>query len=307
MKLHRAFLWVMIGSLSAAALLGIWAVLVPDFGRLQGRVLTTCLVLGLYAMPAFGCAVVLQRKRLAAIMWGGIAAALLAVFIWFMMIWNELPAFAQSAMWTLLFKAGFTTSVFTVWATHVGLLMLLPLRKPVARHARTATLGIVGVLAVLFLFVMWAEFESEVVFRSIAALSIAGICGTLVVPILALIELTLTRDTRESVPSKVKVDLTCPRCGSRQRLQTGFHRCSSCRLQIEIHVEEPRCTCGYLLYKLTTSSCPECGRAVPAIDRWDHDHPGTPHTAPLTHEPAETDLAEQVSVHAESDETSSTT
>jgi rRNA maturation protein Nop10 len=35
-----------------------------------------------------------------------------------------------------------------------------------------------------------------------------------------------------------------------------------------VEVEEPRCACGYLLYQLAGDTCPECGRAVAAEDRW---------------------------------------
>ena len=35
-----------------------------------------------------------------------------------------------------------------------------------------------------------------------------------------------------------------------------------------IEFEEPRCDCGYLLYRLVGDTCPECGRAVPLSSRW---------------------------------------
>ncbi len=36
-------------------------------------------------------------------------------------------------------------------------------------------------------------------------------------------------------------------------------------------VQEPRCPCGYLLYRLEGTSCPECGRTIDDQDRWPTD------------------------------------
>ena len=49
---------------------------------------------------------------------------------------------------------------------------------------------------------------------------------------------------------------------------TGPARCAECGLHITISVEEPRCTCGYLLYHLESDQCPECGRTIDEADRW---------------------------------------
>ena len=49
---------------------------------------------------------------------------------------------------------------------------------------------------------------------------------------------------------------------------TGHAKCGSCGLRIRITVEEPRCSCGYLLYRLEGDTCPECGREIPEQDRW---------------------------------------
>ncbi|MHC4427460.1 MAG: hypothetical protein ACYS0D_02515 [Planctomycetota bacterium] len=65
------------------------------------------------------------------------------------------------------------------------------------------------------------------------------------------------------------VRLTCPRCGHGQTLEAGRRRCERCRLIIRFQIEEPRCAgCGFALYKLTGDHCPECGREIPAEERW---------------------------------------
>ena len=55
-----------------------------------------------------------------------------------------------------------------------------------------------------------------------------------------------------------------PATTSVDKMTTGLSRCRECGLALTIEVEEPRCVCGYLLYNLAGTSCPECGREVTA-------------------------------------------
>ncbi|MCH8165820.1 MAG: hypothetical protein IH889_09445 [Planctomycetes bacterium] len=104
--------------------------------------------------------------------------------------------------------------------------------------------------------------------RMTGVLAILTSCGTIVTPILALIEKLQRKASVESLPMKVWVTLTCPRCKTQQQMRTGPVKCASCGLRITIAVEEPRCACGYLLYRLESNRCPECGREIAEADRW---------------------------------------
>lgn len=266
MNLQRLFLWTMIGSLSLAALLGIWAVLMPRFGALQEKVLLTSVLVGVYALPALGCAFVMHRNRLRPIMWIGIVSAGLSLAIWLLMIWEAVNYW--SATWELLLKSGLSFTVATIWAAHLGLLMLLRLAHPGSRIVRLLTLFVVAMLAALVLGVIWTEYDHDHLLRILGVEAILASCGTLITPILRVIEVLKARAGAESIPSRVLVDLTCPRCKMRQRLAAGHTQCDSCGLRIGLDIEEPRCTCGYLLYRLTGEKCPECGRVIPEQDRW---------------------------------------
>lgn len=57
--------------------------------------------------------------------------------------------------------------------------------------------------------------------------------------------------------------LTCPECGTEQAMQPGYRLCAKCRHRLYIALEEPRCSCGYVLYRLQSDRCPECGRPAP--------------------------------------------
>ena len=67
----------------------------------------------------------------------------------------------------------------------------------------------------------------------------------------------------------ISVAITCPRCESHCSITSNRdERCPECKLKLHITVEEPRCSCGYLLYQLDSDVCPECGKTLDPEDRW---------------------------------------
>jgi len=67
----------------------------------------------------------------------------------------------------------------------------------------------------------------------------------------------------------VVAPLTCPSCAHPQRIVLGRKmHCTSCGLGIELKLDAPICACGYDLAGLTTTTCPECGAAVPTKHAW---------------------------------------
>lgn len=58
------------------------------------------------------------------------------------------------------------------------------------------------------------------------------------------------------------INATCPACQCNQNLSVGDSACQRCGLLFSIQVIEPRClNCGYLLYRIDSAQCPECGAA----------------------------------------------
>jgi predicted amidophosphoribosyltransferase len=59
------------------------------------------------------------------------------------------------------------------------------------------------------------------------------------------------------------VTVICPRCRRKTKVPPGMGSCTSCGLRIQLNIEEPRCPqCGYLVYKLVSDVCPECGTPI---------------------------------------------
>lgn len=275
MKLRTTFLWAMIISLSAAALIGIVALLVKDLGPTAEILMSTALF-SAFSLVALCCAIVIEKKRFVPVMWAGIGAGFVATLIWLFLVW-----FNQSLESGWLDRAARTGGVLSLlagWAAYCGLVSLPRLRGRVGRSVQWGTIGIwtfltlLAIVAICFEdwfndFILWLMPE-DFAARLLGVLLILGSCGTVLTPILWRVQSLRAVASRESVPIELRMRIVCPRCRSDQELMTGRSRCANCGLRIRITVEEPRCACGYLLYRLEGDNCPECGRLVPEADRW---------------------------------------
>ncbi len=240
------------------------AVVLPMTWRTNESVLITCLLVGAFSVPAFCCALVLRKQRLVPLMWASVISLAIALALWLVLVWVNFDRTVE--MWII--RSGIIANTIGVWGAHFGLLSLFQLTGRYSKHVRNATYFFASLLALFILAAVIIEPESEIYFRALLLLIIFTVCGTLITPTLTVIELVKSRASHGSVPSKVNIELTCPRCGSHQDIKPGNARCRNCSLRINIELEEPRCTCGYLLYRLQGETCPECGKTIPEIDRW---------------------------------------
>ena len=261
MNLRSAFLWTLIVSLSLAAILGIIAIILPDLIGADEEILVTSMLLGLYSLPPLACAIVYGKRRFVSIMWAGMISSFLAWLLWLPMIWGDPWQWGSSVDWDeLILKAGFTLTFLALWSAHLGMLSLLRLDQAWPRRVRAATLIVAGILLLFGTTCLWLEVDEEWVARTIAVMAILVGSGTLLTPIIALLETLQRRGSRESVASDLTLKVECPRCGSSEVIAAGAGRCESCGLRMTIEIEEPRCACGYLLFRLSGDRCPECGR-----------------------------------------------
>ena len=162
-------------------------------------------------------------------------------------------------LWGLWFGA--------VGLVQIGLLSLLDIRASrVARLVRVATVVTVSVLAVGFFIEASDAVELESPYvdwfqRLLIFASMVNAAGTFAIYLLAAIA-SQQRPAAESLPPTVALSAACPRCKAANTFPAGRSECQSCGLRVTLDIEEPRCPCGYLLYKLDSPNCPECGRLV---------------------------------------------
>ncbi len=231
MALRRAFLWSMIVSLGAAALLGIVALLFPR--ALDERILASTAIFGGASLAALLCAVVLEKGRAVPFMWIGIAASAASFGLWVLLVWVEpqWPAGANVA------RTAGTFSTVAVLGAQSGLLCLLRVSGRAARITLRATIAVSCLLAAHLVVLLWFMArlgDEEMLLRILGVLAILTACGTVVSPILWKVESMRRAPPGEPVPSGVRIEITCPRCGTRQTLPAGDGRCASCGLRIGI-------------------------------------------------------------------------
>lgn len=191
----------------------------------------------------------------------GTAAALLAMTIVIYAIWMDIHS--DTGLFTTL------TSIAAVVA-HANLCLLAPLvgGQVWVRHITIASAAVTAAsIDAIFIFDLWYGGD-EVFVRLASAAGFVASCGSLALLVLA----RINRRASDEPPVLAEiraVTLICPGCDKKQTLPVGRTACPTCRLEFELRVHEPRCpNCDYLLYRLTSDRCPECGmelgRSAPA-------------------------------------------
>jgi hypothetical protein len=179
-RLTRGLLIALIVSLSASALLAVWAVLVGEFGDLEIRILLTTLAFGLFSLTGLGAAVRFDRHRFVAVGFGGVAASALALVMSLVGIWGE-------EVWgneTFLRQLG-TAVVLAVTFGYVSLMLLVRPRHAGVSLVLAATVGLATLIAAILIWMIWADFQpASGMFRLLGSLGILATLGTLVTPVL---------------------------------------------------------------------------------------------------------------------------
>ncbi len=155
-------------------------------------------------------------------------------------------------------------------STHVVVLgtivnVLLSQYHPVTWYnlIRYATIGGAGVAALLGFVQFWL---GDMAVDWLWPLLFVGTLGVIlgagtVQAVHSRMEKRAVPDDQRALPVKAALFFHCPICGTKQSHRPGpIRRCIHCRQAMLIELNEPRCECGYLIYRLATSTCPECGR-----------------------------------------------
>jgi hypothetical protein len=172
-------------------------------------------------------------------------------------------------------RFGLTILLPALALIHNGGMSLLRTRSALM-VIRTGTMICAWLAAAGILIVNWLEPSPfrpwfTVVITVLILAGVAGVVtavGTIIVPLVVISRADRAARPMETLASRIWLDMACPRCGHRQAFAVGNTRCPACRARLFIEIEEPRCECGYLLYRLEGEVCPECGRVIPPEMRW---------------------------------------
>jgi hypothetical protein len=265
----RAFLVLVAGS----AVLGLLFIL--DVVR-DTRLIASAVTLAAGCLATLVAALLADYGRFSREMRASTVVGWLGVAAWLFMIWFE-SAFALRDREVIARIAGAFT-LCAVWGIFSG----------VTLAPRTHVAAVVAVRwTVVGLSTFWAAFGGLALAqpgvaewildtligeqwsgRIIAASAVLVGAGSLAQPVM--LRLAASKEGEGAIRGRrAHVSLGCPRCGAACALETNIDgACPACKLSIRVEVDEPRCSCGFLLYGLDSSACPECGAMVPEALRW---------------------------------------
>lgn len=166
------------------------------------------------------------------------------------------------------------------WCTWGGAVLFARSGGTLTAVVRWGTFGVVtfGTCCALFGLAVpdvaeWIVNEvlgEQLVARVLAASVVVALGGSIAQPVLIrLFSAEQDASTGRMGDRHVGVHVRCPRCAAESEIAANTAAaCPSCRLLLRVQFEEPRCACGFLIYRLEGANCPECGRAVPDELRW---------------------------------------
>jgi hypothetical protein len=266
-RLRLAWLWLALGGLAVVLIDAILLALIggPDWHATPAGV-----VLAIAAMvPAGACfgllaCAVMARGRVWEFMLAAMAALLAAMAGWAVLIAR---AASEDRLENVLpLKLALTATVLGAGLPLLGHLLTHPdRRRALVALRRALGIWLIAGLASLLLFMWSVWWQSRwIALAVVAALATLGAAASGLALVACTARLRAWARTRETLPRTLHLTLTCPACGLEQSLPQGPVRCGRCDCAMVIAIEEPRCACGYLLYRLQGDQCPECGRPAAA-------------------------------------------
>ena len=271
--LIRGLLVLLIAGIAGAAAVLIWMLITGDEDERLMLIIGSSMLGSAFSGSALGAVYAIRHRKLVRLMWCGTIASALAYAA--LLLCMFLPFGNRGVPWFLAFAATVLT-VVAMGAAYTGVLHTLETDSGLLRIARAVLITLAwiwgGGIVILSVTVGWMEQQPEAVQVTIGLLIYLG--GFIVVlGSLGLAGSIRTlekrrKQTRESLPRSMRINMSCPYCHLEQEFPAGLARCHSCGFSMMIEIEEPRCECGYLLYRLAGDTCPECGRKIRVEDRW---------------------------------------
>ena len=253
---RRNLLRVVIGLLVGWAVLGAGAVVLCAMrGRSIRYVLLTVLLGTGLSLTALAALPVWRRSYGRLVL--GLSVLVSATSFVAGMIWVWRPGGPRAhGVETVALLVGMTCSALVAFLCLTALARLRSSWEWTRRATRMSAVLLAACIAWIVLF----DVRESVGAPTLTILILLTVCGTIGFVFLHWLGKSLPAD---AVTTPLVVSLVCPRCGEMQEMLAGGARCRRCHLLLRIEIEEELCpACGYLLDRLTSARCPECGALV---------------------------------------------
>ena len=177
-RVKRGFLYALIGSVGASAVMAILAIVSGDFDNWDLRALLSASTIAAASVCGLACGAYLASGRIRALPLTGIALAIAAAAAVLLTIWVEPPLLEYWSHWK-------TTGTLCVFAVAVAHLCLLSMARLSARFGWSLVVAYVVILfvAALLTIMMWFEIVDEGTERLLTVAVILDAAITTVIPI----------------------------------------------------------------------------------------------------------------------------
>jgi hypothetical protein len=231
MNPKRIALWFLITSVAVSAVIGIIAIVVGNFGQTQARILLTTLVISAASICALACGALWESGRLKLLPMIGIALAIFDAILLIAGIWWE-PS--TDGYWKFTASAGLIAAA----TAHVCLLALAKL-APRFVWSQIAAYTAAYLLALLFIYLIYAEPKGDAFIRVIGVVSIMLAAASILTPVfhrLSRGDLIEPPQLTTLTGPQLHPTITCPQCGEslpNSPVDTSCGRCG-CKFRVTI-------------------------------------------------------------------------
>jgi hypothetical protein len=186
LKIKRIFLHSLIASISVSALIGIWAILLGNFGWLEARILGTTLTVVGTSILGLACGAYLESPQsrhspLRFVPLLGIVLSLLAAFIGLWLIWFSSTTLSEPES---IYKTLGVSIIFAFSFAHLSLLSLAKLSKKFQWSLTAAYITILALASILsVILVLEPHSEDFLVLRLIGVLAVVDAAITVMIPV----------------------------------------------------------------------------------------------------------------------------
>jgi len=203
----RLSLRILIGAVAFSALLGVYALLAGEFGRIEARVLLTSLTVSATSILAMACGVAWERAALGRVPAVGTVLAVVTCLLTIVGIWADPRSVAY-------FKVTVSVCLAATACAHAS---LLALATGAPRWSRLAGYGLACALAAAVALMVWLEADDELAWRWVGVLAVLLAAATIAVPVLH-----RTSGKEAQAPQSrfcpacgAEAGSPCPNCGAR--------------------------------------------------------------------------------------------